>query len=128
MSGCGFLYSHYIKELAYARLLPDNRTCNADIIRQATETATWATVGEPLPIHRFFPRMPTCLDCAKPCAGFVEYFPDFVCDTATLQRQEKFIATISAALPFGNKPIIELLRRIISNRVFLWKARCKYIF
>ena len=91
VSEWGFLYSRYIKVLVYARLLPANRTCNADIIKQSTETTTWATVGAPLTTHRFFLRMPAFPECAKPCAGFVEYSIGFLGQTATLQRPEKFL-------------------------------------
>ena len=90
MSEWGVLYIHYIKELVCERLLPDNRTCNADITRQATETANCETVGAPAPTQRFFLRMPTCLDCAQICAGFVEYFPACIEKTSTLQLQENF--------------------------------------
>ena len=72
-----FIYSHDIKALDYARLLPDNRTCNADILERQITTAKTALRSPPLSVDREAEAI-TRLDCEKTCAGFVEYFLGFI--------------------------------------------------
>ena len=81
-----FTYSRNIKELECARLLPDNRTCNADILDSQIATAETALRSPTLSADRAV-EVISRLDCAKACAGFASYFLDLFEKTVfTTQR------------------------------------------
>ena len=64
-----------------------------------TATAKTALRSTPLSADRAVEAI-TRPDFAKPCTGFVEYFPDFPEKPETLQRQEKVITRVWGKLTF----------------------------